>query len=255
MPRENENLDPNENVADEAVQEGDEQDNETVEAADETGDAPADEGEETEGEDDEQVEGDEPPARRPSRAQTRIQTLARETREANERAARLEREMSELRAAQARAASQPREESPQERAARRALLAPEEVMREDLRESEARTATQLRQIQAESRDMSDRQVYDGILRDNPALRKYDVEVKRMQGEIAAQGNFVPREALLDIAIGRAARAAAARPKPKAAQRQHRAQQQTPPVRSRGDTQPARGRQGNSLEERLADVPI
>ena len=231
-------------------------DDEALEADDETGDADSGEGSD-EGEDEEAPAVDAGAARKPNRAQARIQTLTQTAREANERATRLEREFNEFKAAQARSASAPQQESAQERAVRRATLAPEEVMREDLRDSETRTQGMLRQIQMEQRETSDRTTYHEIMRENPALKRYGTEVERIRVEQSAAGNFVPREAILDLVIGRAARAAAKTKRPQAVQQAQRqkAQQTTQPARSRGDTATARGRQGDSLESRLADVPI
>lgn len=233
------------------------EDDATLDAADETGDAEDDQGADDSAEDDDQeaVDDGEPP-RRPSRAQTRIQRLARETREANERATRLEREMAELRAAQR--PQQAAGETPEARAARRALLSPEEAMREDLRESEARINSQLQTLAVQQRDARDETAYNGILRDAPHLRKYAPEVDKMLREMQAQGQWAPREALLDIAVGRAVRQAAAKRGPDARKEGQRkiAQQRTKPANTRGDTAPDRGRQSsNSLERRLADVPI
>jgi hypothetical protein len=63
--------------------------------------------------------------------------------------------------------------------------------------------------------------------------------------------------LLDLAIGRAARAAAMKtaPKAKAAGAAKVAAQQAKPAGARGDSATQRGKQGDSVEKRLDGVPI
>jgi hypothetical protein len=199
----------------------------------------------------------EEPARRPSRAQSRIQTLNTAAREAKERADRLDREIAELRAESRAREQRTQQESPEAKAARRALMDPLEVMREDLRDSEQRTQQLLHQQAIQTQETQDKLLYNSILRDAPHLRKYDAEVEKIRLEQQARGVFVPREVLLDLAIGRAARAAATKTAPKAQRDGQRkvAAQQSRPAQARGDTATQRGRQGDSVEKRLENVPI
>lgn len=222
-------------------------------------DASADEGsDETEGAegDGEGSVDDAPPARRPNRAQSRIQTLTQTVASEKAERQRIERELMEIRAEQ-RARQQPQGESQEAKAARRALMDPMEVMREDLKESEQRTQHLLHQQALQQQEASDKLLYTSILRDSPHLKKYDAEVEKIRLEQVARGQFVPREVLLDLAIGRAARAAATKTAPRArSQGQQRiAQQQSRPASARGDTATARGKQGDSPESRLLNVPI
>lgn len=242
-------------VQDDANEEGEGQD-EALEADDEAGLSAADEGEDEEGEDEGQVD-DAPRAKKPSRAQTRIQTLRDETRATKERADKLERELAEFRAEQRQREQRSQQESPDQRAARRALMAPEEVMREDLRESEARTQNMLHQLRMEQQELTDRTTYDGILREAPHLRKFEAEVEKIRLEQKANNVFVPREVILDLAIGRAARKAATAGGAKAKQAGAKkvAQQQVKPASTKGDTTTVRGRQADSLEKRLENLPI
>jgi hypothetical protein len=211
--------------------------------------------------DDEEGDGegtiDDPPARRPSRAQTRIQTLRVTAQEAKDKADRLERELADFRAEQRQRQQQTTQESPEARAARRALMDPLEVMREDLGESEKRTRDLLHQNAMQTQETNDKLTYNGILKDAPHLKKYDAEVEKIRLEQSARGIFVPREVLLDLAIGRAARAAATKgaPKAKAQAAARVAGQKTALARAAGDTATARGRQGDSPEKRLENVPI
>lgn len=211
--------------------------------------------------DDEEGDGegsvDDPPARRPSRAQTRIQTLTTTAREAKENVERLERELADFRAEQRQRQQQSAQESPEARASRRALMDPLEVMREDLGESEKRTRDLLHQQALHTQETNDKLTYNAILREAPHLKKYDADVEKVRKEQAERGIFVPREVLLDLAIGRAARAAAAKGAGKARQQAagRVAAQRVAPARAGGDTATTRGRQGDSPEKRLENVPI
>lgn len=222
-------------------------------------DASADEGpDETEGaEGDDEGQVDEPPARRPNRAQSRIQSLTQTVAQEKAERQRIERELQEIRAEQRARTQQSQQESPESKAARRALMDPMEVMREDLAESEKRTQALLHQQMLQTQEANDRSVYSAILRDAPHLKKYDAEVEKIRLEQVARGQFVPREVLLDLAIGRAARASATRQAPKARKEGQRRieAQQSRPAGARGDTATARGKQGDSPEKRLENVPI
>lgn len=221
-------------------------------------DAPeADEGVDAEGEEGEGEQVDAEPARRPSRAQSRIQTLTTKARESEERATKVERELADLRAEQRLRDQRAQQESPEAKAQRRALMDPMDVMREDLRESEQRTQNMLHQQALHTQETNDKLTYDATLRELPHLKKYDGEVEKIRLEQAAQGRFVPREVLLDLAIGRAARAAAtkAAPKAKAAGAAKVAAQQSRQAGAKGDAASQRGRQGDSVEKRLENVPI
>lgn len=200
---------------------------------------------------------DDEPARRPSRAQTRIQTLTRTATEAKDKAEKLERELADFRAEQRQRQQQATQESPQDRTARRALMDPLDVMREDQKEGEQRVANMLHQLRLEQQETNDKTTYNAILREAPHLKKYDVEVEKIRKEQADRGVFVPREVLLDLAIGRVARASATKnaPKAKAKAAAQVAGQQVRPARAGGDTATARGRQGDSPEKRLENVPI
>ena len=134
---------------------------------------------------------------------------------------------------------------------------PLDVMREDLHESEARTKNLLHQQALQTQETQDRLTYNTILREAPHLRKYDAEVEKVRLEQQAKGIFVPREVLLDLAIGRAARVASSKATPKARQEGQKkiAQQQSRSAQSRGDTATQRGRQGDSVEKRLENLFI
>lgn len=218
-------------------------------AGDEEGPDGAEEGEE------EQIDA-EPAPRRGRAGETIRQLRARVQTESAERQ-RIDRELQELRAAERQRSQSAQQESSTDRAARRALMDPLEVMREDLQESERRTASLLQRQAMETQETSDKLNYNSILRDAPHLRKYDAEVEKIRLEQQARGSFVPREVLLDLAIGRAARAAATKAAPKAQRQgqQRVAAQQSRTASARGDTATQRGKQGDSPEKRLENVPI
>lgn len=223
-----------------------EDEGESLEASGETSDG--------EGDDEGQVD---PEPRRPSRAQSRIQTLTNTLKEEKAERQRIDRELGELRAAERQRQQATQQETPEAKATRRALMDPMDVMREDLRDSEQRTQNLLHQQALSTQETQDKLLYNSILRDSPQLKKFDGEVEKIRLEQQAQGRFVPREVLLDLAIGRAARAAAtkAAPKAKAKAAAQVAAQQSRPAAARGDTATQRGRQGDSVEKRLENVPI
>ena len=162
-----------------------------------------------------------------------------------------------MRAEQRLRQQQTQQETPEAKATRRALMDPMDVMREDLRESEQRTQQLLHQQALQTQETNDKLTYNAILREAPHLKKYDVEVEKVRTEQQARGIFVPREVLLDLAIGRAARAAAvkAAPKAKAVGAAKVAAPQSRPAAARGDSATQRGKQGDSAEKRLENVPI
>lgn len=200
---------------------------------------------------------DEQPARRPSRAQSRIQSLTETLKEEKAERQRIDRELADLRAAERAREQRSQQETPEAKATRRALMDPVEVMREDLRESEARTQNLLHQQAMQTQETNDKLTYNSILRDAPHLKKYEAEVEKVRVEQQARGVFVPREVLLDLAIGRAARAAATKAgaKPRQQAQQRVAAQQSKPAAARGDAASQRGKQGDSAEKRLENVPI
>jgi hypothetical protein len=219
------------------------------EGAEGTGDEPDDEGEEG------QV--DEQPARRPSRAQSRIQSLTETLKTEKAERQRIDRELADMRAEQRLRQQQTQQETPEAKATRRALMDPMEVMREDLRESEQRTQQLLHQQAMQTQETNDKLTYNSILREAPHLKKYEAEVEKVRLEQVARGVFVPREVLLDLAIGRAARAAAVKAGAKPRQEGQRKinAQGSRPAAARGDAATQRGRQGDSVEKRLENVPI
>lgn len=250
--------DPNEGIEQDVQDEGDEEGQEPDEAlkGQAAGDGEGDD-EVPDAQGDDEGSVDDQPPRRPNRAQTRIQALRSQVEEERRERQRIDRELAELRAATQQRERQNQQETPEARAARRALMDPVDIMREEVKESEERTARLLQQLQAQQMEGNDRSHYDGILRETPALRKYHQDVEKLRLEAASKGQFIPREALLDIVIGKAARAAAAKGgrKPQQQARREVERNQSRQAGSRSDTAPARGKQGSTPESRLDGVPI
>ena len=208
-----------------------------------------------EGQDEGAVEAE--PARKPSRAQSRIQSLTQTLAEEKAERQRIDRELADLRAEQRLRSQQAQQETPEAKASRRALMDPLDVMREDLAAAQENTRQMLHQQAMLTQETNDKTTYQGILREAPHLKKYDAEVERIRLEQVAKGVFVPREVILDLAIGRVARAAAmkAGAKPRQQAQQRVAAQQARPAGARGDSATVRGKQGDSPEKRLENVPI
>jgi hypothetical protein len=250
----NEGVEGNEGETDGLEGEGADEGREVAEGQD------ADEGHQGDGEgpDEEGQEGevDAAPPKKGRANETIRELRARVQQESTERQ-RIDRELAELRAAERARQQANQQETPEAKATRRALMDPMDVMREDLRESEQRTQNLLAQQAMATQETQDKLLYNSILRDAPHLKKYDSEVERVRLEQQSQGRFVPREVLLDLAIGRAARAAAVKAgaKPKAQGQARVAAQQSRTARAGGDTATQRGKQGDSVEKRLENVPI
>lgn len=180
-----------EEADDEAVVEGIE--TETEEPVE---DAP--EGEEST---EEPEEGEEPPA--PSRRENRVQTLARRTREAEDRALRAETERDALKNTRSTPHTSP-EEYRRVRDEKMALMDPQE-RREFLRDEELKELKNgMAMTQFQMRDSMDRNGFETEIR-GTALEKMKGEVERLYAEALKAGNFVPRLSLLDYVIGKQAR--------------------------------------------------
>lgn len=240
------------------VVEGQEDETLEISAGENEGEGPEGAGDEhvdAEGEDEGQVDGE--PARKPSRAQSRIQTLTNTLKEEKAERQRIDRELADLRAEQRARMQQAQQETPEARATRRALMDPMEVMREDLRESEQRTQGLLHQQALAAQETGDRLEYTSLMASKPNLKKFEAEVEKIRLEQQARNIFVPRKVLLELAVGRAAMAAADKAGSKVRQQglQRIAAQQSRPASSKGDSATQRGKQGDSAEKRLENVPI
>jgi myosin heavy subunit len=194
---------------------------------------------------------------RPSRAQTRFQRLANEAREANEKAERLERRLAEVERNSRPAASV--EESPEQEAQRLALMTPEERLEYKLDKAERRNQQQLRQIQYQTAENSDKQNFQLLCSTDPTAKRYAQKVEETRNQLMRENGGMPiaREAILDVLIGRDVRANRAKGVDAARNKgqQNINRQKGRPVNSRGDAEPQRRRQGSTPADRLDGVEI
>lgn len=149
---------------------------------------------EPEGEGDEPQ--DEPPARRPSRAQARIEALDRAVREANERAEAAERRVNEALNGTSRADAERREQE------RIAQMDPLERAEYVARTAEQRTNQRLDTIARQMADSTDRAEFAQACAANPALAKVKDQVEADLSKLRAGSNVnMPRATLAAYIIG------------------------------------------------------
>lgn len=209
-------------------------------------------GEENEGDEGRQAGGVNRAERAPGRASNRLQTLRNENRQLAEQTARLQRDFEELRRQQA----QPRAEDPGLEAQRLAVMMPEERIEYRFQQSEQRHAQQLRQIQRQTAESSDRSAFMALQASQPVAKRYADKVEQLFQQEFGKGNFVDRQTILNYVVGQAvlARGAQDGAKQRTQARQRVERQQTRPSNGRGDVQTGQ-RRGSSLADRLADVTI
>lgn len=211
--------------------------------------------EEDGGEGDAEEVDDEPEQRRPSRAQTRIQTLRREAEEARDRASRFERELQEARAEQQRRATQM---TPEQEAEKLLLMTPEERSDYKLNKAlaEMRREQQMAAFRAE--DMADQTAFQAKAQSDPLYRKYADRVEQQRQEFLKQGQAIPREQLFYWMVGKEAVAARTS---KGAQRQKRQaqdnvrRQTVAPGNGKADVRGERRQSTNTPAKRLEGVII
>lgn len=164
-----------------------------------------DEGNELEDQPEENPEGEseeppeeEPAARRPSRAQARIEALDREVREQRERVEAAERRANELLNGTSRAEAERRS---QERQRQLEAMDPwdrEQALRSD---SEARIQNEINALRRESADSNDRAEFSAACLTNPMLAKVKDEVEARLKEARSRGVDIPRETLAAYILG------------------------------------------------------
>jgi hypothetical protein len=234
--------------------------------AEQPSDQPADPaGEEPEEPDqpEDQPEADQPPLAaqdqvvpepRPSRRDSRIQSLTERVRERDTELAEVRRRLDEL----TRTVQQPRQaETPEMRAQRRALMAPQEQMQEDLREAQTSFTQQVQGLQAQQQEFADRTAFQAQCASNPLYAKYAPKVEGKLAELRTQGTNAPREAVLRWLIGDAAlsRMGSKEGKREVAQAQQRVKRATVRPPSGGSDEAATRRREDSLERRLENLNI
>lgn len=225
---------------------GDEDEREESRAAE--GEAPDDGEEGAEGPDSDVAE----PARRPSRADARIQSLVR-AREEDKR--NFQRELDEVR--QRLNQPQQRQESPEEESARMALMSPDERTDYRLNKADRQHREQMQAFAFQTAETADQSSFRTEIRANPALQRYEAEVEEVLAAVRRRGLNLPRMEVLHNVLGRATMAALGKKNGKQAERGARniSRQTTTPVNGRGDVQTQRRRGATSARERLEGVEI
>lgn len=148
--------------------------------------------------DDQDADDDQQPARKPSRAQARIEALDREVREARERESALQRQLEEIRSGQSRTSEEQRRREEQERFNR---MDPLERAEYRARSVEERTSQQIGALSQQIADSTDRAAFAEACVDNPALAKVKDRVEDELRKLRAAGQTVPRETLAKYLIG------------------------------------------------------
>lgn len=176
----------------------------------------------TEGEEDQPAEEegseDEPPARKPSRAQARIEELDRRTREfervaqeAASRAEAAERRLAEL-SGPSRADAERREQE------RLAAMDPWDRAQYQARQSEERINGRIEALRRESAEATDRSEFASACAANPAIAKVKDKVEAELTKLRATGQTVPRATLAAYLIGQSVLEKAPKARERAAKR-------------------------------------
>ena len=191
---------------------------------------------------------------RPSRGSARIQALSAAAKEANERAARAERQVQEFLANQRQ---QQERVDPRAEAERMALMTPEERIEYRFNQSQEQHQRELQNLRATMADNADKTQYAARAASNTVYRKYENEVEQAHQALKLQGQYVSREAILKFKLGERVlqRAETAAPKQRKRAQENIRRQQTKPGQTRQDVQADRRRGGDSPASRLENVQI
>lgn len=211
-------------------------------------------GAEGEGQDEGPDEVADEPQRRPSRRDARIERLIAARDADKERADRLERQVQELNAAQQR--TQTRQETPEEESGRMALMTPDE-------RSEYRLNKALRQIEQSNQrtqflaaETADKAAFEAKAQSDPLYAKLAPDVEKELATLRGQGQNVPREILMTLAVGRLAMAARGKKNGQTARGAAKlARETTAPLNGKGDQTANRRRSNDTPAKRLQDVQI
>jgi len=145
----------------------------------------------------EEVE-EEPPARKPSRAQARIEALDRERQEALRRAEEAERRLQEAQSGRSRSDAEARYRARQEELA---AMDPWDRARAEQSDSESRTRSEVAALSRQIADSSDRADFAEACASNPALAKVKDKVEEQLRDARARGVDVPRRTLAAYILG------------------------------------------------------
>ncbi len=161
-------------------------------------DAPGSDEGQADGEEGAEAEVREEP-RQVSRGERRFQKLSNDLSESRQRMQQMERELQEVRAERSRqqAQQQEKEPTPEEMA----LWSVDQQVQYRLDKGMRGMNQTLQQVQFQSADMADRTAFQALCGQDPRAAKYAKEVEDRLTGLRAQGQNVPREALLRYIIG------------------------------------------------------
>jgi hypothetical protein len=184
-----------------------------------------------------------------SRGERRFQKLANETREANTRAERLERELQEIRAERQRQTAQTQEREPS--AEEMSLWSTDQIVQYRLDKATGKFNQTLQHMQFQNMESADKSSFTALCAGDARAKKYADEVETRLLELRRQGQNAQREVILKYVLGeklmqQTARATTAQRK-QGQQRIARQQGSNPPPRS--DTRASR--QAESEAEKRA----
>jgi hypothetical protein len=194
-----------------------------------------------------------PPRQQPSRGERRFQSLtselAKERQQREDLARRLDAALGQQR--------QPAQETPEARAQRHALMTPEERMREDLQTATGIYQRDMRVMQFQMQDTSDKTAFEAKAAVDKRYAKWKPDVERELQTLRQQGQNVDREKLMYYLIGKNAvengQAQVTQQRSEAKQRVQR--QSVRPSNSGSDVQASRGNRSATLEKRLENQSL
>jgi hypothetical protein len=196
-----------------------------------------------------------PPSRQqqPSRGERRFQSLtselAKERQQREDLSRRLDAALGQQR--------QPVQETPEARAQRHALMTPEERMREDLQNATATHQRDMRVMQFQMQDNSDKTAFEAKAAVDKRYAKWKPDVERELLALRQQGQNVDREKLMYYLIGKNAvengQVQVAQQRSEARQRVQR--QSVRPSNSGSDVQASRRDRSATLEKRLENQSL
>jgi hypothetical protein len=220
-------------------------------------------GDEAEGRQDDQAgqgeEGqvEEPPARKPGRAERAVLEAKKAAREAVEAKTALEREIASMRAERA----QPKQETEDQERARLQLMTTDERVTYMIEKAAKQNAHQIGLMRFESADRADKASYEAKATYDPRYKRFEADVVEQLAQARRAGLNPDRETVLKYVIGE--KVLGAKPKVDKARQDGQkriARQQATASSGRSDRQTERARGGNSgslsdLERRLDGVRL
>ena len=184
-----------------------------------------------------------------SRGERRFQRLANETREANTRAERLERELQDIRAERQRQTVQTQEREPS--AEEMSLWSTDQIVQYRLDKATGKFNQTLQQMQFQNQESADKTSFHSLCASDLRAKKYADEVETRLLELRRQGQNVQREVILKYLLGEKLLQQSAK-----ATSQQRKQGEQRIARQRGSNPPPRsdtraGRQAETEAEKRA----